>query len=56
MAQLVQLRIAQESGRGGESVQARIARLRAIDANLGGASFREEFERIAASPQPSGSL
>jgi len=56
MAQLVQLRIAQESGRGGESVQARIARLRAIDANLGGASFREEFERIAALPQPSGSL
>ncbi len=36
LAQSVQLRIAEESGRGGEPVLASIARLRAVDAALGG--------------------
>ena len=58
ISQVIQMRIAQESGRGGESVQARLARLRALDPALGGEPYRtalEKFSSTAASP-PSGSL
>jgi hypothetical protein len=57
ISQVIQMRIAQESGRGGESVQARLARLRALDPALGGEPYRSALERFSstASP-PSGSL
>jgi len=57
ISQVVQMRIAQESGRGGESVQARLARLRALDPALGGEPYRTALEKFSstASP-PSGSL
>ena len=57
ISQVVQMRIAQESGRGGESVQARLARLRALDPALGGEPYRSALEKFSstASP-PSGSL
>ena len=55
-AQVMQMRIAQAAGRGGESVQARIARLRALDPTLGGEPFHSALEKIAAIPVPSGSL
>jgi len=50
LAQSVQLRIAEESGRGGEPVLAAIARLRAADASLGGSLMSAdilETERAA---------
>jgi len=50
LAQSVQLRIAEESGRGGEPVLASIARLRAADASLGGSLMSAdilETERAA---------
>ena len=57
ISQVIQMRIAQESGRGGESVQARLARLRALDPALGGEPYRTALEKFSstASP-PSGSL
>ena len=57
ISQVIQMRIAQESGRGGESVQARLARLRALDPALGGEPYRSALEKFSstASP-PSGSL
>jgi hypothetical protein len=57
ISQVIQMRIAQESGRGGESIQARLARLRALDPALGGEPYRSALERFSstASP-PSGSL
>lgn len=56
ISQVIQMRIAQESGRGGESVQARLARLRALDPALGGEPHRSALEKFSsiASP-PSGS-
>ena len=51
------MRIAQESGRGGESVQARLARLRALDPALGGEPYRTALEKFSpAAIAPSGSL
>jgi hypothetical protein len=57
ISQVIQMRIAQESGRGGESIQARLARLRALDPALGGEPYRSALEKFSstASP-PSGSL
>ena len=57
ISQVIQMRIAQESGRGGESVQARLARLRSLDPALGGEPYRSALEKFSstASP-PSGSL
>ena len=57
ISQVIQMRIAQESGRGGESVQARLARLRSLDPALGGEPYRTALEKFSstASP-PSGSL
>jgi hypothetical protein len=57
ISQVIQMRIAQESGRGGESVQARLARLRALDPALGGEPYRSALEKFSstASP-PSGSI
>lgn len=57
ISQVIQLRIAQESGRGGENIQARLARLRAIDPTLGGEPFRSALEKLSQAPiTPSGSL
>ena len=57
ISQVIQMRIAQESGRGGESVQARLARLRALDPALGGEPYRTALEKFSpAAIAPSGSL
>ncbi len=57
ISQVIQMRIAQESGRGGENVQARLARLRAIDPTLGGEPFRSALEKLSPAPiTPNGSL
>ncbi|NDG63097.1 MAG: hypothetical protein EBY29_06465, partial [Planctomycetes bacterium] len=57
ISQVIQMRIAQESGRGGESVQARLARLRALDPALGGEPYRSALEKFSpAAIAPSGSL
>lgn len=56
ISQVIQMRIAQESGRGGESVQARLARLRALDPALGGEPYRSALEKFSSiSSPPSGS-
>lgn len=57
ISQVIQIRIAQDSGRGGESVQAKLARLRALDPTLGGEPFRSALEKISPTAiAPSGSI
>ena len=57
ISQVIQMRIAQDSGRGGESVQARLARLRALDPTLGGEPFRSALEKFApVAIAPAGSI
>ncbi len=51
IAQVIQLQIAHDSGRGGEPVQARLARLRAIDETLGGDPFRGALEKLSRSAE-----
>ncbi len=46
-AQVIQLEVAELSGRGGEPLQARLARLRAFDANLGGEPYKSALEKFA---------
>ncbi len=46
LAQTAQLEAATLAGRGGEPVRARIARLRALDASLGGASFESAISAL----------
>ncbi|MEY4786421.1 MAG: hypothetical protein RL692_315, partial [Planctomycetota bacterium] len=52
ISQVIQMRIAQESGRGGESVQARLARLRALDPALGGEPYRSALEKFSSIASP----
>ncbi len=47
-AQVIQVQIAQDSGRGGDGVQAKIARLRALDGDLGGDPSRSALEGLSA--------
>ncbi len=54
-AQVIQVELAAASGRGGEPLQARIARLRVIDPELGGEPHKsalEKFARTARDPNP----
>lgn len=46
-AQVIQLELAEASGRGGETLQARLARLREIDPQLGGEPFKSALEKLA---------
>ncbi len=46
-AQVIQLELAEASGRGGEPLQARLARLREIDPQLGGEPFKSALEKLA---------
>lgn len=47
IGQAIQLEIAQATGRGGEPLQAKIARLRSFDSTLGGEPFRSTIEGLA---------
>ena len=51
-AQVIQLELAQATGRAGEPLRARIARLRAFDPDLGGEAFRTLFEKLESTPPP----
>ncbi|MSR69315.1 MAG: hypothetical protein EXS17_03095 [Phycisphaerales bacterium] len=52
-AQVIQIQMADASGRGGEPLQARLARLRALDPDLGGEPSKSALEKFApAAPRP----
>ncbi len=53
LAQLVQLEVATRSGRGGEPVMAKLARLRAFDESLGGPDYKQALESMALESTPS---